>query len=164
MVWIAWIIWIVSATMPHHRPIYKSSAFHFHDTTLQNELTANQGACQEHYLSLSHVLPPSIQQGTKDDKIWCVMNAGERDNGHETFNRHFDAMFGEDCQDSNSRLLHIRRGKLGRALVTSYLSEIDWSHGFPLDIVEIKLQRLLTELTHLQYVANFVYHSRLTCF
>jgi hypothetical protein len=114
--------------------------------------------------SLSNVLPPSIQQGTKDDKIWCVMNAGERDTAHETFNRRFDAMFGEDCRDSDGRLLHIRRGKLGMALVASYLSKIDWAHDFPLDIVEIKLQRLLTELKHLQYVASLLFNSCLMYF
>jgi hypothetical protein len=107
--------------------------------------------------SLSNALPQSVQQGTKDDKIWCVMNAGERDTAHETFNCRFDAMFGEDCRYSSGHLLHIRKGKLGMALVTSYLSKIDWAHGFPLDIVEIKLQRLLTELRHIQYVACLVF-------
>jgi hypothetical protein len=105
-------------------------------------------------VSLSIVLPQSIQQGTKDDKIWSVMNAGVRDTAHETFNRRFDVLFGEDCRDSSGRFPHIRKGKLGMELVASYLSEIDWAHGFPLDIVEIKLQRLLTELRHLQYVGS----------
>ena len=65
-------------------------------------------------------------------------------------------MFGEDCQDSSGHLLYIHRGKLGMGLVTSYLSKIDCAHGFPLDIVDIKLQCLLTELRHIQYVACFV--------
>jgi hypothetical protein len=107
--------------------------------------------------TLSNTLPLSIQQGTKDDKIWSVMHADERDMAHETFNRRFDALFREDCRDASGRLLHIRRGKLGLGLVTSYLSKIDWAHGFPLDLVEIKLQRLLTELKELQYVANFIF-------
>jgi hypothetical protein len=107
--------------------------------------------------TLSNALPQSIKQGTKDDKIWAVMNAGERDTAHETFNRRFDALFREDCRDASGRLLHICRGKLGLGLVTSYLSKIDWADGFPLDIVELKLQRLLMELRHLQYVANFIF-------
>ena len=107
--------------------------------------------------TLSNALPQSIQQGMKDDKIWHVMNAGECDMGHETFNCRFDALFGEDCQDTSGRLLHIRRGKLGLGLVTSYLSKINWAHGFPLDIVKIKLQRLLTELKQLQHMANFTF-------
>jgi hypothetical protein len=45
----------------------------------------------------------------------------------------------------------------GESLVTSYLSKIDWANGFPLDIVELKLQCLLMELRHLQYVANFIF-------
>jgi hypothetical protein len=107
--------------------------------------------------TLSNALPQSIQQGTKDDKIWSVINAGERDTAHKTFNCQFDALFGEDCWDASGHLLHVRRGKLGLGLVTSYLSKIDWAHGFPLDIVEIKLRRLLTELKRLQYVANFIF-------
>ncbi len=31
-------------------------------------------------------------------------------------------------------------------LVVSYLSKIDWTAGFPLDLVELKLQRLISEL------------------
>jgi hypothetical protein len=73
---------------------------------------------------LSNVLSQSVQQGTKEDKIWRMMNAGECDTAHETFNRQFDALFGEDCPDSSGRLLHIRRGKLGMGLVTLYLSQI----------------------------------------
>src|ERR1700755_1139316 len=96
--------------------------------------------------TLLNALPQSIQQGTKDNKIWSMMNAGEHDTAHETFNRRFDALFGEDCRDASGHLLHVRRGKLGLGLVTSYLSKIDWVHGFPLDIIEIKLRHLLKEL------------------
>jgi hypothetical protein len=104
--------------------------------------------------TLSNSLPPFIQQGTKDDKIWSVMNTDQGKTAHETFNRRFDAMFGEDCRDPAGRLQHIRRGKLGMGLVCSYLSKCNWVDGFPLDLVEIKLQRLIAELTHLQYVAK----------
>jgi hypothetical protein len=71
---------------------------------------------------------------------------------HETFNRHFDAMFGEDCQDTSGHLQYVCKGKLGLGRVCSYLSKIDWADNFPLDIVEIKLQRLITELKHFQYI------------
>jgi hypothetical protein len=71
---------------------------------------------------------------------------------HKTFNRHFDAMFGEDCQDAAGHLQYIHRGKLGLGHVCSYLSKIDWADDFPLGIVAIKLQRLLMELKHLQYI------------
>ncbi|KAF8815620.1 hypothetical protein BYT27DRAFT_7224858 [Phlegmacium glaucopus] len=106
-------------------------------------------------ITLSNFLPSSVQQGTKDDKIWSVMNSDECDTPHKTFNKHFDAMFGEDCRDSTGRLQYIHRGKLGLGLVSLYLSKIDWVDGFPLDIVEIKLQRLVAELKYLQYVDQF---------
>lgn len=105
--------------------------------------------------TLSQGLPPSVKQATKDDKIWSVMNADEldeHDSEYETFNRRFDAMFGEDCRDSAGRLQHIRQGKLGLGLICAYLSKRDWGDGFPLDLVEIKLQRLVAELEYLRYV------------
>ena len=90
---------------------------------------------------LSNGLPSSIQTGTKEDKIWRVKNADGGDTAHETFNKRFNAIFGEDCCDSSGCLLHIRKGKHGLGLICSYLSQIDWVvDDFPLDIVEIKLQ------------------------
>ena len=103
--------------------------------------------------ALSTSLLDSVPKGTKDDKIWSVMNTDELDNPHETFNRRFDAMFGDDCRDSVGRLHYVRQGKLGMGLVVSYLSRINWSTGFPLDLVELKLQRLITEMKSLQYVS-----------
>ncbi|KAG6894014.1 hypothetical protein C0992_007838 [Termitomyces sp. T32_za158] len=100
-------------------------------------------------ISLSSNLPPSVKQGSKSDKIWTVMNAEEGETPHETFNRRFDAMFGEDCCDSNGRLEHVCKGKLGLGLVCSYLLKVDWIADFPLDLVETKLQRLVLELKHL---------------
>jgi hypothetical protein len=102
--------------------------------------------------TLSNGLPQSIPLGTKEDKIWMVMHTEERETAHETFNRRFDAMFGEDCRDIAGRLQHIRKGKLGLGSVCVYLSKIDWADDFPLIIVEIKLQRLIAELQHYQYV------------
>ncbi|KAG6863128.1 hypothetical protein C0993_012772 [Termitomyces sp. T159_Od127] len=99
--------------------------------------------------ALSTNLPLSVKPGTKGDKIWSVMNTEQGETLHETFNRRFDAMFGEDCRDSSGRLEHVRRGKLGLGLVCSYLAKLDWADGFPLDIVEIKLERLISELKHL---------------
>jgi hypothetical protein len=103
--------------------------------------------------TLSNSLPSLVQQATKDDKIWCVMNTDQGETAYETFNRRFDAMFGEDCRDSAGRLQHVRKGKFGMNVVCLYLSKCDWADGFPLDLVDIKLQRLLAELRHLRYVA-----------
>ena len=106
--------------------------------------------------TLSNSLSDSVPKGSKDDKIWSVMNTEERDTPHETFNQRFDAMFAEDCRDSDGRLHHVRQGKLGMGLVVSYLSKINWTMGFPLDLVELKLQRLVTELKFLQCVLDLI--------
>jgi hypothetical protein len=98
-------------------------------------------------------LSDAISKGSEDDKIWSVMNTGEGDTSHETFNRRFDALFGEDCCDSHGHLHYVRQGKLGMGLVASYLSKIDWT-DFPLDLVELKLQRLTAELQHLQCIST----------
>jgi hypothetical protein len=74
---------------------------------------------------LSNVLPLLIPQGMKADKIWNVMKVKERDTAHETFNMQFDAMFGEDCQDSGGCLHHISRGKFGIGCICSYLAKIN---------------------------------------
>ena len=108
--------------------------------------------------TLSTSLQDSVPKGSKDDKIWSVMNSDELDTPHETFNRRFDAMFAEDCRDSDGHLHYVRQGKFGMGLVVSYLSKINWTTGFPLDLVELKLQRLITELKTLQYVSIFYYH------
>ena len=73
------------------------------------------------------------------------MNADPDEMAHEIFNKWFDAMFRENCWDSNGHLQYICKGKLGLELVSSYLSGINWD-DFPLDIIEIKLWRLLVEL------------------
>jgi hypothetical protein len=99
--------------------------------------------------TLANTLPSSVPNGSKDDKIWAVMNADDGETPHETFNKRFDAMFGEDCRDCHGRLHHVRRGKLGLGLVCSYLTKLDWT-CIPLDLAEIKLQRLLVELKQLQ--------------
>jgi hypothetical protein len=101
--------------------------------------------------ALSTSLADSVPKGSKDDKLWLVMNSAEGETPHETFNRRFDALFAEDCRDSSGRLHHVRQGKLGMGLVVTYLSKLNWAN-FPLDLVDLKLQRLITELKLLQYV------------
>ena len=104
--------------------------------------------------TLSGSLSDSVPVGSKDDKIWSVMNSEERETAHETFNRRFDALFAEDCRDSEGRLHYIRQGKLGMGLVVAYLSKVNWAEGFPFDLVELKLQRLVAELKLVQCVLH----------
>jgi len=99
--------------------------------------------------TLTNGLPSSVPNSSKEDKIWAVMNSDDGKTPHETFNKRFDAMFGEDCHDIHGHLHHVRHGKLGMALVCSYLTNLDWT-DFPLDLIEIKLCHLLVELTQLQ--------------
>jgi hypothetical protein len=50
--------------------------------------------------SLSDAVPKGwTRKGSKNDKITSVMNSKEGDTPHETFNRRFDVLFGEDCRD-----------------------------------------------------------------
>jgi len=108
---------------------------------------------------LSNSLSDVVLKGSKDDKIWSVMNTKEGDTPHETFNHRFDALFGEDCHDSGGCLHYVHQGKLGMGLVSSYLSKINWTTGFPLDLVELKLQHLITELKLLQCIPKDLTYS-----
>ena len=89
--------------------------------------------------ALSSSLSDAVLRGSKDDKIWSVMNIKEGDILHETFNCQFDALFEEDCCDPGGHLHHIYQGKLGMGLITSYLSKINWTKDFPWDLMELKL-------------------------
>ena len=107
--------------------------------------------------SLSSSLSDLVPKGSKDDKIWSVMNTDECNTPHETFNQQFDVMFGEDCHDSDGHLCHVHQGKFGMGLIVSYLSKINWSIGFPLDLVHLKLQHLVTELKIVQYISYYIF-------
>lgn len=96
--------------------------------------------------TLLNSLPQSVQQGMKEDKIWSVMNMEEYE------------MALIRCYIWG-RLLRcfwpFAIGRFGLSHVYFYLSKIDWADNFPLNIVEIKLQRLLTELKHLYIFIHF---------
>src|SRR5258708_12867705 len=74
--------------------------------------------------ALSNTLSDAVPKGSKDDKIWSVLNTKEGDIPHETFNHRFNALFGEDCCDFAARLLHVRQPNLAIALFISYLPQI----------------------------------------
>ena len=93
-------------------------------------------------------LPSSVPNDSTEDKIWAVMNSDDGKTPHETFNKRFNAMFGEDCRDLHGCLHHVCHGKLEMGLVCSYLTNLDWT-DLPLDLAEIKLQHLLVELKQL---------------
>ena len=112
--------------------------------------------------TLSQALPPSVLKATTNNKIWQVMHGAEGESPFQTFNQCFDALFVEDCRDSEGNLQHIRQGKSGMGLVCTYLRKLNWSQGFPLDLVEIKLKRLTTELNNIMYVSYTFVTTRRT--
>jgi hypothetical protein len=112
--------------------------------------------------TLLQALPPSVPKVTTGDKIWDVMHSAESESAFQTFNQRFDALFAEDCRDAKGRLHYIRQGKSGMGLVCSYLRKLDWSQDFPLDLVGIKLRRLITELNHIMYVSHIFIITRWT--
>jgi len=104
---------------------------------------------------LSNSLSDAVPEGSKDNKIWSVMNTDECDTPHETFNQRFNALFAEDCRDSDGCLHYVCQKKLGMSLVVPYLLKTNWT-GFLFDLVDLKLRRLLTELKHLQYALSIL--------
>lgn len=98
-------------------------------------------------------LPPTVPEATREDKIQRVMTGpiprGEPH--HEMFNRRFDALFGEDCRDEDGRLLHVKRGRSGMMLVSTYLNRIIDTDDMKKQaaVVIIKLERLKNELEYL---------------
>ena len=98
-------------------------------------------------------LPSSVPEATREDKISRVMRADipHGETQHETFNRRFDALFGEDCRDTTGRLHHIKRGRSGMMLVSTYLTRVIDSDDIKknVDIVALKLERIKNELEYL---------------
>jgi hypothetical protein len=100
----------------------------------------------------SAALPPTVPLATQEDKIYhTVLRVNEGD-AFQTFNRIFDILFKEDadCRDEHGRLRYVRRGKYGMDKICAYLNNVDWKDpNMPLDLVKIKLDRLLEELSFL---------------
>jgi hypothetical protein len=128
--------------------------FHMQNVYSHNHQTTCQG--YQHFLKFTVRF---VLKGSKDNKIWSVMNTEEHDTPHKTFNWWFNALFTEDCCDSDGHMHLIHWGKLGMGLVVSYLSKINWMIGFPLDLVELKLQCLITKRLDWNPVVGCEYFS-----
>ena len=107
-------------------------------------------------MQLANALPPSIPKVTTKDKIQQVIHGPEGETPFKTFNKWYDALFGEDCHDSAGHLHHICQGRSGMGIICAYLKKLDWVQGFPLDLVNIKLQQLNKELLSIMYVISYV--------
>ena len=107
----------------------------------------------ENFLTLCDGLPSSIPLAAQDDHIYHVMTTVNGDDAWQTFNRRFDLLFGDDLQNAEGRLLHIRRGKHGMGAVCIYLQSIDLdTPGLFHDLMVIKLTHVIEEIIHLMSV------------
>ncbi|KAH9477502.1 hypothetical protein JR316_0009720 [Psilocybe cubensis] len=110
---------------------------------------------------LSSSLPDNIPVATRHDKIYtAIPTAPIESQGSaifETFNHVTDILFKEyaDCRDEHGRFHYIRRGKLGMENFCVYIGKINWEvSDIPLDLVGMKLERILDELKYLTCVTN----------
>jgi len=102
--------------------------------------------------TLSASLPLTVGIATKEDKIYSTLLRVNEGDTFQTFNRIFDILFKEDndCRNEHGRLRYVLRGKYGMDKICAYLNNVPWSEpNIPHDLVKIKLDRLLEELTYL---------------
>lgn len=99
-------------------------------------------------ISSAKELPAEIPLAEKTDRIHTAFAGSEGEDPWHTFNKRFDAIFGEDCCDKDGRLCHIRRGQYGMGIVSTYLGIID-ANVMPEAPVKLKLVWLLREIDHL---------------
>ena len=103
--------------------------------------------------TLSAKLPKTVPKAKKADRIHETMTNIVGEGAWQTFNRRFDILFGEDCRDGSGRLIHVRRGIFGMDAVCKYLNEfiaLSDDGALPYDLVKVKLDRILRELTPLE--------------
>ena len=93
-------------------------------------------------------LPSTVALATEEDVVYRAFTSAEGESQWHTFNKWFDAVFGEDCRDANTKKLHlIRRGANGMELVSGYLESLNLTDPeLPLDLMLEKLARLNNEL------------------
>jgi hypothetical protein len=101
--------------------------------------------------SISESLPNSIPLATHNDKIYHVLSTVNGETPWATFNRRFDILFGNDCQDENGHLHFLQRSKYGIDTVCNYLKNSSWD-DCPLDLVHVKLTHVVEEIIYLVYV------------
>lgn len=109
-------------------------------------------------------LPTSIPEGESDGHLYHVIKnvMGVDENIFSTFNQRFDILFAEDCRDNDGRLKNIVHREYGMDAVCAYLKSIEWPADTPVEPVQIKLNRLLDEITYLVYVIGSDHVSKLT--
>ncbi|KAF7333702.1 hypothetical protein MVEN_02326400 [Mycena venus] len=102
--------------------------------------------------ALAPLLPDSVTEASEDDnELHRILTetSGIDDSPWGTLNRQLDKLFGMDTRE-NGRLKYIRRGEHGMSFVARHLAGLDWKSGkYPLELVELKLQRIVDEREYL---------------
>ena len=98
-------------------------------------------------------LPVIVQNGSNRCKINQVLSLEEGELAWKTFNKRFDALFGEDCRVAAGQLCHIHCGEYGINKVNTHLSSINFD-GMPLNLVVIKLNWLKAKPEYLLKVMS----------
>ncbi|KAF8217568.1 hypothetical protein K438DRAFT_2037066 [Mycena galopus ATCC 62051] len=100
--------------------------------------------------ALAPLLPDSVKEASTDDnELHLLTNtSGIQGSPWGTLNRQLDKLFGVDTLEDGG-LKHIRRGEHGMYFVATHLAGLDWKSGkYPLDLVELKLQRIVEEMEY----------------
>jgi len=129
----------ISHTAGANKPLTQTP---HHGRPTTHKIPYHQYCDTEHWASII------CASGHKEDKIYTVMSSPEGKDGWQTFNKRFDAMFGEDCRDDNGRLHFVHRGLYGMDMVTAYLKKLDVA-AMPLDLMALKLVQLNNKIVHI---------------
>ncbi|KAL1657695.1 hypothetical protein GGF50DRAFT_121580 [Schizophyllum commune] len=92
--------------------------------------------------ALAKQLPSSVPIASKDGMIYRILRDSHGESAWATFNKRFDALYGEECRDADGKLKNIERGKYGLDGVCKYLDIAVQQGSMPYDLMSIKLERL----------------------
>lgn len=162
-------IWQIDGADPKKLRIYAHThiypgTYSYHILVPQTSQSMTQVDCESADLAKLHVLidnlpalcnslPSSVPQATDSDLIHQVTTTITGKDPWHTFNWHFDILFGEDCQDDNGRLHHLKQGPLGMGAVCTYLNNLDLDDTcFMHDLMVKKLTCVVKEVIYLMYV------------
>lgn len=106
----------------------------------------------KNFTALCTSLPSSLPVANKEDNIYTTLLCVNEGDTYMTFNRIFDILYKED---SDCCLHYILCGKYGMDKICVYLNGVDWSEpNIPLDLMKLKLDQVINELTFLMCIQN----------
>lgn len=116
----------------------------------------------KNFTALCTSLPSSLPVANKEDNIYTTLLCVNEGDTYMTFNRIFDILYKEDsdCCSEDCCLHYILCGKYGMDKICVYLNGVDWSESnIPLDLMKLKLDRVINELTFLMCIQNKLLES-----